>query len=153
MGILRGTKLAFVGVVGAALAWWFGVGPMLREYEVVEAALRLPVIARLVEEYAALLDWSVGVFVAVVVADLFGYLGARNTNRNVELSSTLGVGKGASAVVAGVVVLAFEEPLFAEFARRAPEVTDFVRTYLGEAGFCFALGIWAGAVVADVIRL
>ncbi|UPW01747.1 hypothetical protein M0R88_06495 [Halorussus gelatinilyticus] len=65
----------------------------------------------------------------------------------------MGVGKGASAVVAGVVVLAFDEPLFAELARRAPEITGFVRTYFGVAGFCFALGIWAGAVVADVIRL
>ncbi|UPV75671.1 hypothetical protein M0R89_06300 [Halorussus limi] len=154
MGLLRGTKLALAGIVGAALAWWAGIGTQLRQYEVVRAALELPVIESIVGRYAVVLDWSVGVFVGVVVADLFGYLGARNSNRNVELSSTLGVGKGTSAVVAGVVALSFADPIFAEFARRTPELAAFVRTYLGgKAGFSFALGIWVGAVVAEVVRL
>ena len=154
MGIVRGTKLAFVGVVGATLAWRVGAGERLRQYELIEALLELPIIAPLIAEYSVLLDWSVGVFVGVVAADVLGYLRARDTKRSVELSSTLGVGKGTAAVIAGVLGLVYDDAIFAELSRRAPEIAAFVQAYLGgKAGFCFAVGIWVGAVFAEVVRL
>lgn len=154
MGIVRGTKLAFVGGVGAALAWWFELGAELRQYELVREALELPVAEALVAEYGVVLDWSAGVFVGVVVADLLGTLEARGRNPNVAPSSTLGVGKGVVAVAAGALALTFSDRIFAELARNAPEIAGFVRTVPGgKAGFCFALGVWVGAVVADLIRL
>lgn len=153
MGIRRGTKLALVGVFGATLAWWFRVGERLRQYEFVESILDFPVISRIIAEYGAVLDWSVGVVVGVVVADVVGYLGARNTDRDVKLSSTLGVGKGVVAVAAGVLALVNHDVVFAELTRRAPDVAEFVRNYLGATAFCFAVGVWAGAVVGEVARL
>jgi hypothetical protein len=154
MGIVRGTKLALVGAVGAVLAWWFRLGAELRQYEHVREALELPLIEALVAEHGVVLDWSVGVFVGVVVADLFGHLRRRDGNRSVEPSSTLGVGKGAAAAVAGSLALTFDDRIFAELSRIAPEVAAFVLTVPGgKAGVCFALGIWVGAVVADLIRL
>lgn len=154
MGLLRGTKLALVGVVGAAIAWWYEVGETLRRYEVVETALGLPMVRNLVAEHGVVLDWSVGVFAGVVVADLYGYLGRRTDGRNVRAGSTLGVGKGVTAVAAGVVALAFDDRIFAEVARHAPEIATFVETYLGgTAVFCFALGIWVGVLVGEAVRL
>jgi len=152
MGLLRGTKLALAGALGAALARWFDAGAAVREYDATEVALELPALRALVSEHAALLDWSIGAFVGVVAIDLLGTIGARN--RDVTVSSTLGVGKGVAAVGAGVVGLIYHDPLFAAFARRAPDAAAFVRTYLGgEAAFCFAVGLWVGAVVADAARL
>lgn len=150
MGVLRGTRLALVGVVGAVLAWWYDVGATLRRYEVVETALELPILRDVVAQHGVVLDWSVGVFVGVVVADLFGTVVART----VRPGWTLGVGKGTTAVAAGVLALAFDDPIFAEFARRAPEVAEFVQLYLGgKTGFCFALGIWLGVLVGETVRL
>jgi len=152
MGLLRGTKLALVGAFGAALARLADAGETVRQYEIVETALELPALRALVSEHAALLDWSVGAFVGVVAIDLLGTIGARD--RDVTVSSTLGVGKGVAAVGAGVVGLIYHESLFAAFARRAPDAAEFVRTYLGgEAAFCFAVGLWIGAVAADAARL
>lgn len=153
MPVLRGSKLALVGAVGAALAWAFEVGVALRSYEIVRQALQLPIIRDLIREHAALLDWSVGAFVGVVAADLLGSLRARRTRRDVGFSSTLGVGKGTAAVAAGAVGLAYVDTLFAELVRHAPELGEFLRTYLGEAAVCFGVGIWVGAVVAEAARL
>jgi len=154
MGIRRGTKLALVGVFGATLAWWVRAGERLRQFEFVESILEFPVVSRIVAEYGVVLDWSVGVVVGVVVADVVGYLGARNTDRDVKLSSTLGVGKGLVAVATGVLALVNHDAVFAELTRRAPDVAAFIRNSLGgEAAFCFAVGVWAGAVVGEVARL
>jgi energy-converting hydrogenase Eha subunit E len=152
MGLLRGTKLALAGAFGAALAWWFDVGAALRRYDAIETALERPALRGLVAEHAALLGWAAGAFVAVVAVDLLGTIGARN--RDETVSSTLGVGKGVAAVGVGLLALAYDDALFAAFARRVPDAAEFVRTSLGgEAAFCFAVGLWVGAVVADAARL
>jgi urease accessory protein UreF len=152
MGVLRATELALVGLVGAAVAWWYEVGAMLRQYPEVEAALDLPLVAGLVAEHGIVLDWSAGAFVAIVAADLVASL-RRDGDGAIRLGPTLGVGTGLTAVVAGVVALAFDGAILAAFAEYAPEVAAVVRQSLGEAGFCFALGVWVGAVVAELVGL
>ncbi|WP_168216062.1 hypothetical protein [Halorussus marinus] len=152
MGLFRGTKLAVVGALGAVIGWWIDAEGTVRQYESVEWLLERPALRGVVFEHAALVDWSVGAFVAVVAIDLLGTIGARN--RDETVSSTLGVGKGVVAVGAAVLGASYADALFGALVRRAPAAAELVRTSLGgEAAFGFAVGLWIGAVVADEARL
>lgn len=147
MGFVKGTKLALYAVVGALLARWFELGAAAAAEPALAPLFSFPPVDALLNEYAPALDWSVGVFLGVVAGDVLTYL----RGEDVDIGRTAGILKGAVASFAGLLALANRRLIVDELARHWPEAADLLASYPGGAeAFSFAVGIWIGAVVADV---
>lgn len=147
MGVLRGTRLAVVGLVGALVAAAIDVGAGLSTPQAVRTVLSSVTATGAVTQVTAV-DWVVGAFAGVVVADVLGAA----TTPSATVGRTLGVLKGALGVAVGLLGVAASDLLRIALAAW-PEVAGVVGSALGWELAGFAVGLWVGVVVGDGLDL